>query len=238
MKMKKKIRLWAFGICLISLTLSSGCSTGLFYLPDEPFCELTREDVCETPPVDGVDVKDNKNGKDKEKACKEAHDRYIKTLQWAKEVREAYSVRADFNRLSNYIAAGVGATGGTAVTGLAAFDKSDSDAAKIVPIASGLVAGIFALMDNDALANAYLDACKGIDDAISNNRPGGKVTGNNSETKENPMAYDEATHNLANKVNEIINDLDKKRVKLSNTPDALMVEDIVENVMERLNKKK
>jgi len=221
-KMKKKMIFWAFGICLIGITLSSRCTLGLI-LPDEPFCELKQEDVCKNPPVDEILLHETKENEDayKKDACKKARERYEEKLRWARALKEAYSARASFNRVSNYVAAGVGATGGAAVTGLAAFDKSDSDATKIVPVVSGLIAGIFALMDNDALANAYLDACREIDKAISNNRPGGKrgkETGNNSEIKENPVAYDEATRNLAKEVNEIINLLDKERVKLSNAP--------------------
>ncbi len=92
-------------------------------------------------------------------------------------------------------------------------------------------------MDNDGLARAYLDARDDIRDAISNNRP------KNEDKKDEGKAYDDAANGLVNAVNDVIAELDKKRVELSNPPDATKakaieyVNKLIDKVYKDMNKK-
>ncbi len=216
--MKKKRSSCALAACLFILVLSSGCSSVCRwpqwgFVPDEPY------------------YADEKGDGDAEAI---ARNNYRIKLRWAKDLRKAYSFRAGLNRISNYVAGGVAATGGAAVTSLAALDKSDTDAAKIIPVATGLIAGIFVLVDNDGLAHAYLDACGKINDAISENKPKADERGE----------YEEATCGLVKTVNDAIIGLGKKRIELSNPPNAVEVKlietanKLIDKLDESLNKGK
>lgn len=215
--MKKRI-LYTLSLCLlIPILLTAGCASickpQWGFMPDESSYAMKEHND---------DAKAN----------------YLETLRWAKDIKKTYSFRAGLNRISNYIAAGVGVTGGAAVTAFSAIDKSDTDTAKIVPIATALIAGIFAFVDNDGLAYGYLEACRNIDTAISDNRPGSKKKG-----AEKSMTIEEAALNLAGKVNEIINTVEEKRVELSNPPNATKVKAIetvnklIDKVYKDINKK-
>jgi hypothetical protein len=186
------------------LSLTAGCATTsiptLGIRPNQP----------------GLEYSDTVKARCKDEAPPENADAYRECLyfynivDWGQDLSEAYRTRATLNEWG-LMAAGIVALAVVgSVTGLAAFNQAGSDAAKIIPLAGGFVAGAAALWDNKARAAAYTHAARIIDEALSDARKG--LTATN---------YRQKAETLQEKITEAKNELEEKRSEFGTLEERL-----------------
>lgn len=93
--------------------------------------------------------------------------RHSDLVTFGNEVTDAYRSRARWNRYFVYIGGAIALAGASALAGLAAFEKADSDAAKAIPVATVFTGGFFAMLNNKSLATSYEQAANKIQSAIA-----------------------------------------------------------------------
>jgi hypothetical protein len=146
---------------VLVLVFSSGCATTsiptLGVRPNQPNLEYNDavKARCkdETPP----------EGSEAYRGCLS----FYNIVEWGQDLSEAYRTRATLNEWGVITAGVMGLAVVGSLAGLAAFSLAGSDAAKILPLAGGFVAGSAALWDNKSRAAAYTDAANQIDTALA-----------------------------------------------------------------------
>lgn len=190
--------------CFLVLSLSSGCATTsiptLGIRPNQPNLEYSEaiQNRCKKE----VSAETSETYRD----CLY----FYNIVEWGQELSEAYRTRATLNEWG-VMAAGVVALAVLgSVTGLAAFNRASSDAARIIPLAGGFTAGAAALWDNKARAAAYTEAANTIDKALSAARKGLVTT-----------SYKQKAEALKETITTAKTDLETKRSELATIEERL-----------------
>ncbi len=92
---------------------------------------------------------------------------FFNVLEWGQELEHSYRSRARINEWALTFAGVLAVASVGALTGLAAFGATSSDAAKIIPIAGGFTSGVISFMDNKRRAKNYTEAANEIEKALS-----------------------------------------------------------------------
>jgi len=144
--------------------------------------------------------------------------------EYAETLSASYRSRATLNEWGLYFAGLVGLSGLTATAGLAATNAG-IQALRIVPLVSGFVSGITAVVENKDKALNYTKAANAIDEAIDEtNRM--VVSG---------QTYAAAFEILSQKVTQAKNDLQSSRVELA-ARDKQLEKLVEEKIKEKLPK--
>ena len=147
---------------------------------------------------------------------------YESTFKWADDLKESYKSRAALNRNAIWVGGVIALASVGVLGGLAAFGEAGSDAAKIIPFAGTFLAGVLALSNNKALAEAYIEAAKAVNDALAT--ANSKIHNNPGGIGRNATAYGPATAELLDAVLKADNELERQRTVLASGNPTLMAE--------------
>jgi hypothetical protein len=200
------------------LSLTAGCAT----------TSLPTLGIRANQP--GLEYSDTVKARCKDEAPPEDSDAYRECLyfynivDWGQSLSEAYRTRATLNEWGMMAAGIVALAVVGSVTGLAAFNQAGSDAAKIIPLAGGFIAGAAALWDNKARAAAYTHAANVIDNALSQAREGLSRTN-----------YRQKAETLQGAITGAKNELEQKRTEFGALEERLhKAEQEIKALQERL----
>ena len=181
-------------VCVLSIFLSSCAATSFPVLgirPDYPQFVPSNEARAWC----GLD----------EKAKVDDCANYRNYLEYATNLSAAYRSRATLNEWGLYAAGLIGLAGLSATAGLAAANAG-IQALRIVPLVTGFVSGVTAVVENKEKALNYTNAANAIDAAINQ--------ANIEVTKPSPN-YGAALVNLSAQVTQVKNDLELSRADLA-----------------------
>lgn len=202
----------------LALSLTAGCAT----------TSLPTLGIRANQP--GLEYSDTVKARCKDEAPPEDSDAYRECLyfynivDWGQSLSEAYRTRATLNEWGMMAAGIVALAVVGSVTGLAAFNQAGSDAAKIIPLAGGFIAGAAALWDNKARAAAYTHAANVIDNALSQAREGLSRTN-----------YRQKAETLQGAITGAKNELEQKRTEFGALEERLhKAEQEIKALQERL----
>jgi hypothetical protein len=139
----------------------------------------------------------------KESACGE----YVKYVEYAQQLQEAYHSRASHNRGWIYVAGVLGLGVVAASGGLAAAGAAGVGTLALLSIGGGFSAGAFATLDNSELADLYTISANRVDAALAEARKDGRAAAPYSD----PSACNTAFGKLVEGVSKARIDLETAR---------------------------
>ena len=153
---------------------------------------------------------------------------YEKAVQWGNELQEAYRARSSMNRYAIWTSGAIALGAVGSLAGLAAFSLAGSDAAKIIPLATGFVGGLFGLAQNSGKADAYTKATGDISNGLK------MADGRIQQTGRNEESYRTATRVLLASIYDSQINLDKAKIEL--TPNEQKLSSEAERLQEKIDK--
>ena len=223
--MKRRDQLFLFLqksiICILIMSLSSGCSWKAWTVwptlgvrPNEPNGSFSENVTNRCLYLGGEDKKDKAN----QYACLQYHE----YREWGLDLAAAYRSRATLNEWGLTAAALIALAGAGAITGLAAFGATASDAYKIIPLAGGFIAGSAAWFDNKKRAKDYTEAANSIMNAVGTSE--GTVT-----SPPTASSFSSASKALYDAIVKVQNDLENKRNEQLGTADVQELTSLLKN---------
>ncbi len=130
---------------------------------------------------------------------------YWEAVLWAQDYRDYASSRAAVNRNVIYWGAVVALAGAGALVGLSAFNYTNSDAFKLIPIVGTFLGGVLSYSRNDAFYEAYETASIKIDQVLR---------GAQERVSQNPPAYNDAATMIRRDVGSAVDELNHRKMEI------------------------
>jgi hypothetical protein len=137
-----------------------------------------------------------------------ACEQYLKHVQWAQQLTEAYRSRATLNESVIYVGGTIALAGLSVVSGLGIAAAASTETLGLIGVSTGFTSGFLAFMNNSAKAGFYTVAANKISTALADANK--KVTASPTST-----TYSEATQLLAEEVSQAANELETERYQLA-----------------------